>query len=135
MKPKLVRVYIKDEKSNTSTAKMIKYMPVTTVHLVIEQIKEMRGGVDEGGLPSAGSGSGTGAEKEGKGEEGEEPDYGLFLSHNRKAYDEGGEGVWLGEDKRLASYHLELTDSLHFLPLPEELRRKQHAGAQAGILL
>lgn len=119
VKPKLVRVYIKDDKSNTSTSKMIKYMPDTTVHRVIEQIREMRSGnVEEGG--------------EGEAVDGDDCDYGLFLSHNRKAYDEGGEGVWLGEDKRLASYHLELTDSLHFLPLPEELRRKQHGGAQLG---
>eukprot|EP00211_Chloroparvula_japonica_P004243 CAMPEP_0119126568 /NCGR_PEP_ID=MMETSP1310-20130426/5449_1 /TAXON_ID=464262 /ORGANISM="Genus nov. species nov., Strain RCC2339" /LENGTH=686 /DNA_ID=CAMNT_0007116735 /DNA_START=76 /DNA_END=2132 /DNA_ORIENTATION=+ len=117
-KPKLVRVYIRDEKSDTSTSKMIKYMPNTTVHMVIEQIKEMRSDGQDADRPSRESG---------------DQEYGLFLSHNRKSYDEGGEGVWLGEDKRLASYHLELTDSLHFLLLPEELRRKQQGGTQADL--
>ena len=103
VKPKLVRVFI------GTRSKMVKYMPSTSVQMVIEELHQ---GSDD------------------KKEE-EVGDYGIFLSHNGKRFDDGGEGLWLAADKGLASYNLSFNDSLYFSKLPEQQRQKKKT--QAGF--
>ncbi len=122
VKPKLVRVYIRDEQHQGANAcKMIKYMPTSTVSSVLEQILEMRS-------LSADGASGV-----------EQPlsvtnpnDFGIFLSHNGKPFEEEGEGLWLVNDKKIASYNLSFNDSLYFSKLPSDLRQQQSLNISSG---
>ena len=100
-KPKLVRVFIGNR------SKMLKYMPTTLVQNVIEELWK---------------GSDDRNEKE------DVCDFGIFLSHDGKRFEEAGEGLWLANDKRLASYNLNFNDSLYFSKLPEQQRRKKSLG-------
>ena len=101
VKPKLVRVFI------GVRSKMLKYMPSTSVQDVIEELYQ--GGDKKDDVCN----------------------YGIFLSHNGKRFDEGGQGLWLAADKRLASYNLSFNDSLYFSQLPEQQR--QNKKTQTGF--